>query len=172
LERRSASVAPLLAIIAVSLIASYLFYTTGSFALYHSHDIHVGPTEWESFQIWVTEGDVLSGSFEVISEGNIDFYVMTEIEYREYTRFGNYPAAVYTSESVDKLDWSVSIPDEGIHFVLYSNEGFLTEHIQGSIVVTTSRSIVWPVAVTAGIIAIAIWACLKILQTVRGDKGF
>lgn len=173
MKSRSASLVPVLAIIAVSLFASYMLYTSGIFAVSQYHDTWVEPFRWKSYQVWVTEGDTLSGSFEVISDGTVDFFVMTEIEYQTWTRMGGYPSSVYTRTGVNALNWSVGISDDGTYFVLYSNDGgSSSEHIQGAIIVLTSRSIVWPVIVTASFISAALLICTKLAQRVRDEASF
>ncbi len=162
------SYAQVLAIIAVSFILSYLFYTTGSFAVSANHSSRVEASGWRYYQVWAIENDTMSGSLEVTTDGVIDFYFMTESNYRYWTGSGGNTGSLYQRTGVEMLEWSVSIPTDGIYFVIYSNRGnSVSENVQASLHVTTSRSLLWPVIATGAILTAAILICMTTIRRVK-----
>ena len=173
MNRRSRERATVLGIIAVSTLTSYAFYTTGSFALSSSHDVLVPGSQYKSIQVWCAEGDLLSGSFSVEETGGVvDFYVMSENDIHLW-HYGRYPSSVVLELSVASHIWNVTIPVEGYYFIVYSNAlGISSVHIQGNIIVTSSRSIIGPVIMTSAIISMALIVCILTIEKVRAGISF
>jgi hypothetical protein len=171
-NRRSGERATVLGIIAVSSLVSYAFYTTGSFALSSSHHVLVPGSQYKSIQVWCAEGDLLSGSFSVEETGGVvDFYVMSENDIHLWN-YGRYPSCVALKISVTSHIWNVTIPAEGYYFIVYSNpEGISSVHVQGNIVVTSSRSIIGPVIMTSAIISMALIVCILTIEKVRAGMS-
>jgi hypothetical protein len=162
------SYTPVLVIIAVSFIVSYLFYTTGNFAVSANHNSRVEASGWRYYQVWAIENDTLSGSLEVTTDGVIDFFIMTENDYRFWTESGGNTGSLYSRNGVELLEWSLLISAEGTYFVIYSNRGSSgLNYVQASLHVTTSRSLLWPVIATGTILMAAILICMTTIRRGR-----
>ncbi len=160
--------APILSIIAVSFIVSYILYTTGSFAVSAYHNKRVEASGYTSYQVWTIENDTLSGSLEVTTDGVVDFYIMSENDYRIWTVHGGNTGSLFSRTGVESLDWNVLIPADGTYFIVYSNWGSsVPEHVQASLHVTTSRSILWPVIVTGTILSAALLICMTTIRKAK-----
>ena len=137
----------LLPIIGISFIASYLIFSTGSFALDHYQHLSITPFEYNSYKIWCVENDTLHGRFEVIQGNAIDLVVMDDKEHNAWTR-GLYLSGIYVQLNSESHDWSVRIPSEGYYYVVYSNEdSSIPVEVQGSFHIASSRNFIGPILI-------------------------
>ncbi|MFW9965659.1 MAG: hypothetical protein ACFFEA_00760 [Candidatus Thorarchaeota archaeon] len=173
MRSRMTTFVPILTIIAVSFIVSYLLYTTGSFAVSAYQNTRVDASGWASYQVWTIKNDTLSGSFEVTTDGVLDFYIMSENDYRIWTERGGNTGSLFSRMGVESLEWSVLIPADGTYFIVYSNWGSsVPEHVQASLHVTTSRSILWPVIVTGTILTAALLICMTTIRKTKDVMSY
>jgi hypothetical protein len=165
LARRTSFWALLFPIFAISLVASYLVLTTGSFALDHYQDIIIEPRGYAPIQIWCVEDDALQGSFEVDGRVEIDFYVMSEEVYSHWSSGDGYPGDVYIQEDVETHSWSTTIDSDGYYFVVYNNEdSTVSAHILGSFHITSGRDIVGPLTTVTILIFMGLAVLTKLVQ--------
>jgi len=165
LARRDSFWALLFPIFAISLVASYLILTTGSFAVDHYQDISIEPSGYTPIQIWCVEDDALQGSLEVVSGDDVDFYVMSEEVYSHWTSGDGYPGDVYIENDVESHSWSATIDSDGYYFVVYNNEDSTSlAHILGAFHITSNRNIVGSLTVVTIVIFIGLAAVTKLVQ--------
>ncbi len=133
----------------------------------HYQDITTESRGYVPIQIWCVENDALQGSFEVVSGGDIDFYVMSEEVYSHWSSGDGYPGDIYIQNDVASHSWSATIDSDGYYFVVYNNEGSTSPaHIFGSFHISSNRNVVGSLAVVTIVIFIGLAAVTKLVLKV------
>lgn len=152
----------LIPIIGISFIASYLVFSTGSFALDHFHYLFIPSFDHNSYRIWCEKNDTLHGRFEVTSGNAIDLVVMDDSEYSAWIR-GLYLSGIYVQLDSELHNWSVKIPSEGYYYVVYSNEeNSIPVEVQGSFHIASSRNFIGPIIVVTVLLGILLSIVAKL----------
>jgi hypothetical protein len=113
-----------------------------------THDIVLDAHSWTSFCIVGASGDILSGEFKLLNEGElfpgdqteydnwllggIDFLVMDEANFSlwkdELTA-----TPILERHTLVELSWSIVIPYSGMWHIIYINDSIFMKELEGSI---------------------------------------
>ena len=112
-----------------------------------SHHILLEGLSWKSYGMDCQEGDILSGSFEVLCDGSlymgdeqkyddwslegIEFYILDAENYSLFIQREPFEPA-YARNNVLSLSWTFDIPSDGVWYVVYDNRTIYLMNIDGS----------------------------------------
>ncbi|MHA1902673.1 MAG: hypothetical protein ACXADL_06960 [Candidatus Thorarchaeota archaeon] len=113
-----------------------------------SHTFWMDPLSTQAFHLQCDAGDILSGVFVVLMDGDLfpgdqtkyDYWLLNGIDFlildaENYALWlnGNEANVHYITEDVSELNWSVEIPIEDTWYAVYSNDSIYMKQIEGSI---------------------------------------
>ena len=116
-----------------------------------TNEFTINAHSWESFSIYCSKGNTLSGEFRIEKNSElfpgdqteydnwllsgIDFFVIDEENYSLWVE-GSSACPLLARLGIEELTWSVKIPYSGDWYVVYSNDSIFMKEIEGSIVRT------------------------------------
>ncbi|MFW9800795.1 MAG: hypothetical protein ACFFD9_10185 [Candidatus Thorarchaeota archaeon] len=111
------------------------------------HGILVDAVSWKTFSVYCEAGEILSGSFQVVKDGDlfigdlknydywllegIDFFICSEASLESWEN-GEDLDALFEQSNVAKLTWSVEIPSAGTWYIVYWNDTVYMKTVEGS----------------------------------------
>ena len=124
--------------------------TTNSASPYSqgSHVFWMNPLSTQAFHLQCDVGDILSGAFVVLMDGDlfpgdqtkydywllngVDFLILDAENYAHWLN-GDEVTILYGTEDVSELNWSIEIPSENTWYVVYSNDSIYMKQVESSI---------------------------------------
>lgn len=116
--------------------------------LQSEYELIIDAFSWEMIPINCHEGDIVSGQFQVSSDGSlypgdeqkyddwtqedIHFYIMNESNYFLFQEDQEFSAA-YSRLDVSELQWSFRIPTEGRWYLIFYNDSIYMMKLTGSV---------------------------------------
>jgi hypothetical protein len=113
-----------------------------------AQDISLQSASWKAFDISCVVGDVLSGFFKIIVDGDlfpgdqtkydnwllggIDFLILDEENFNSWNQ-GHEVIPSYERKNVVELSWSFSVPSDGEWYVIYINNSIYMKQVEMSI---------------------------------------
>ncbi len=111
------------------------------------HEILVDAVSWKTFALYCEAGEILSGSFEVVKDGDlfigdqtnydfwllegIDFFICSEASFQSWEK-GDDIAVLFERSNAVKVTWSVEIPYTGTWYIVYWNDTVYMKTVEGS----------------------------------------
>lgn len=113
-----------------------------------THNIVIDAHSWTSFSIVCAAGDILSGEFKLLNEGElfpgdqteydnwllggIDFLVMDEANFSLW-KDESTATPILVRHTLVELSWSIEIPYSGEWHIIYLNDSIFMKELKGSI---------------------------------------
>jgi hypothetical protein len=106
------------------------------------------PLSTQAFHLQCDAGDILSGAFVVVMDGDLfpgdqtkyDYWLLTGVDFlildaENYAVWliGDEANVQFRTEDVSELNWSIEIPSEDTWYAVYSNDSIYMKQIEGSI---------------------------------------
>ena len=114
-----------------------------------THDIVIYAHSWTSFSIVCAAGDILSGEFKLLNEGElfpgdqteydnwllggIDFLLMDEANFSLW-KDKSTATPILERHTLVELSWSIEIPYSGEWHIIYLNDSIFMKELKGSII--------------------------------------